>query len=40
MRPSLQARRDFAELTAANELDIAAISPEVRLRHGADLRDL
>ncbi|MFJ1758207.1 DUF6817 domain-containing protein [Kitasatospora sp. NPDC088134] len=39
-RPSLEARRDFAELTAANELDIAAISAEVRLRHGADLLDL
>jgi hypothetical protein len=38
--PSLEARRDFAELTAANELDIAAVSPEVRVRHGADLLDL
>ncbi|NML50673.1 hypothetical protein HHL19_19365 [Streptomyces sp. R302] len=38
--PSLEARRDFAELTAANELDIAAISPEVRIRYGADLLDL
>ncbi|MFJ9446233.1 DUF6817 domain-containing protein [Kitasatospora sp. NPDC101235] len=40
MYPSLEARRDFAELTAANELDIAAISPEVRIRYGADLLDL
>ncbi|MQY34600.1 hypothetical protein SRB17_25700 [Streptomyces sp. RB17] len=40
IRPSLAARRDFAELTAANELDIAAISPEARARHGADLLDL
>ncbi|MFF9474009.1 DUF6817 domain-containing protein [Streptomyces roseolus] len=40
LTPSLGARRDFAELTAANELDIAAISPEVRDRHGADLLDL
>lgn len=40
MHPSLEARRDFAELTAANELDIAAISPEVRMRYGADLLDL
>ncbi|UQW99347.1 DUF6817 domain-containing protein [Streptomyces sp. RerS4] len=38
--PSLEARRDFAELTAANELDIAAISPEARTRYGADLLDL
>ncbi|GGU92748.1 hypothetical protein GCM10010260_29360 [Streptomyces filipinensis] len=38
--PSLAARRDFAELTAANELDIAAISPEARSRHGADLLGL
>ncbi|MFD0275686.1 DUF6817 domain-containing protein [Kitasatospora sp. NPDC127111] len=37
LRPSLAVRRDFAELTAANELDIAAISPELRARHGADL---
>ncbi|MGA5821649.1 DUF6817 domain-containing protein [Kitasatospora sp. NPDC094028] len=39
-RPGLAARRDFAELTAANELDIAAISPEIRERHGAELLDL
>jgi hypothetical protein len=40
MHPSLEERRDFAELTAANELDIVAVSPEVRTRYGADLRDL
>lgn len=38
--PGLAARRDFAELTAANELDIAAVSPDVRTRHGADLLGL
>ncbi|WP_107073002.1 DUF6817 domain-containing protein [Streptomyces rubellomurinus] len=38
--PDLGARRDFAELTAANELDIAAVSPEARARYGADLLDL
>ncbi|QLE76474.1 hypothetical protein FGW37_32775 [Streptomyces rectiverticillatus] len=36
-RPSPEARRDFAELTAANELDIAAVSPQMRALHGADL---
>ncbi|GGT51813.1 hypothetical protein GCM10010271_64950 [Streptomyces kurssanovii] len=40
MLPSIEARGDFAEITAANELDIAAISPEVRARCGADLSDL
>ncbi|MGI5135213.1 MULTISPECIES: hypothetical protein [unclassified Streptomyces] len=40
MHPSLEERRDFAELTAANELDIVAVSPELRTRYGADLRDL
>ncbi|MFF1284554.1 DUF6817 domain-containing protein [Streptomyces sp. NPDC058299] len=39
-RPSPAARRDFAELTAANELDIVDVSPEVRARYGADLLDL
>ncbi|MFI6846739.1 hypothetical protein OG535_33640 [Kitasatospora sp. NBC_00085] len=38
--PSLRERRDFAELTAANELDLAAVSPEFRTRHGAGLLDL
>ena len=38
--PSLAERRDFAELTAANELDLVAISPEMRARHGASLQSL
>ncbi|WP_225447111.1 DUF6817 domain-containing protein [Streptacidiphilus sp. PB12-B1b] len=38
--PSLQQRRDFAELTAANELDLAAISPEIRGRYGPGLLTL
>ncbi|MGW2600230.1 DUF6817 domain-containing protein [Streptomyces klenkii] len=38
--PSLEERRDFAELTAANELDIAAASPQMRALHGADLLSL
>ncbi|MFH8934245.1 DUF6817 domain-containing protein [Streptomyces griseosporeus] len=29
--------RDFAELTAANELDLAAENPDFRARHGRDL---
>lgn len=40
LRPSIEARRDFAELTVANELDIAAISPEIRARYGAELLGL
>ncbi|WP_372504797.1 DUF6817 domain-containing protein [Streptomyces telluris] len=36
-RPSPEACRDFAELTAANELDIAAVSPQMRALHGAHL---
>ncbi|MGW3723724.1 DUF6817 domain-containing protein [Streptomyces sp. F001] len=35
--PSLAVLRDFAELTAANELDLAAHDPEFRTRYGADL---
>lgn len=38
--PSRQQRRDFAELTAANELDLAAISPDFRTRHGSGLSGL
>jgi hypothetical protein len=38
--PSPQQRRDFAELTAANELDLAAISPEIRAGYGTGLFDL
>jgi hypothetical protein len=37
LRPPLRLRRDFAELTAANELDIAAVNPELRAQHGQDL---
>jgi hypothetical protein len=39
-RPSLTKRRDFAELTAANELDIASVSPEMREKHGSRLLGL
>ncbi|MEV7028405.1 DUF6817 domain-containing protein, partial [Kitasatospora sp. NPDC093558] len=35
--PDRSALRDFAELTAANELDIARIDPAFRDRSGADL---
>ncbi len=35
--PSEQERRDFAELTAANELDIVRVNPEFRAEHGAAL---
>lgn len=35
--PDLQLRRDFAELSAANELDLARIDPSFRERWGADL---
>lgn len=38
--PTLGQRRDFAELTAANELDIVAVSPEVRARFAPALRQL
>jgi uncharacterized protein (TIGR00369 family) len=37
LRPPLPLRRDFAELTAANELDIAAVNPDLRSQHGQDL---
>ncbi|MFE0461643.1 DUF6817 domain-containing protein [Kitasatospora sp. NPDC058965] len=39
-RPTAQQLRDFAELTAANELDIAAVSPELRERYGPALLGL
>jgi hypothetical protein len=39
-RPDMQQRRDFAELTAASELDLAAISPQIRTRYGPSLLDL
>ncbi|MEG3627516.1 DUF6817 domain-containing protein [Streptomyces poriticola] len=35
--PGPQLRRDFAELSAANELDLARIDPAFRERWGADL---
>lgn len=38
--PPLAARRDFAEITVANELDIAGIDPQFRRRHGPALREL
>ena len=37
LRPPLPLRRDFAELTAANELDIAAVNPDLCAQHGQDL---
>jgi Domain of unknown function (DUF6817) len=37
LRPPLALRRDFAELTAANELDIAAASPDFRAEAGPGL---
>jgi hypothetical protein len=39
-QPTAHQRRDFAELTAANELDIAAVSPEMRGRFGPALLEL
>lgn len=39
-RPSAARRRDFAELTAANELDIAAVSPQMHSRFGSQLFEL
>lgn len=39
-RPTTEQRRDFAELTAANELDIAAVSPQMRERYGPALIEL
>ncbi|MGP3923609.1 hypothetical protein [Streptomyces sp. 8N616] len=38
--PTPQQRRDFAELTAANELDIARINPRFRARCGPELLGL
>ncbi|MCX5205141.1 hypothetical protein OG897_27255 [Streptomyces sp. NBC_00237] len=35
--PALQEKRDFAELTAANELDIARVDAAFRERHGPQL---
>ncbi|HCA86122.1 MAG TPA: hypothetical protein DEQ61_11840 [Streptomyces sp.] len=38
--PTVRQRRDFAELTAANELDIARVNPGFRTRWGQDLAAL
>ena len=38
--PPLSLRRDFAEITAANELDIAAVSPGFRAQAGQGLLGL
>ena len=35
--PPVSLRQDFAELTAANELDIAAVSPDFRAQAGPGL---
>ncbi len=37
LRPPLSMRRDFAELTVANELDIAAVNPDLRSQAGPAL---
>jgi hypothetical protein len=37
LRPPLSLRRDFAELTVANELDIAAVNPDLRAQAGPAL---
>lgn len=37
LRPPMSLRRNFAELTAANELDIAAVSPDFRTQAGPGL---
>jgi hypothetical protein len=39
-QPTIAQRRDFAELTAANELDIATVSPDMRTRYGPQLHAL
>ncbi|MGP4024847.1 DUF6817 domain-containing protein [Actinomadura sp. 3N407] len=40
LRPRPARRRDFAELTVANELDVMAASPALRAAHGQALIDL
>lgn len=40
LRPPLPLRRDFAELTAANELDVMRANPGLRARYGQELLDL
>jgi hypothetical protein len=37
LRPPLSLRRDFAELTVANELDITAVNPDLRVHAGPAL---
>jgi len=37
LRPPRSERRDFAELTVANELDIAAVNPDLRAQSGPAL---
>jgi hypothetical protein len=37
LRPPLSLRRDFAELTVANELDVAAVNPDLRSQAGPAL---
>jgi len=37
LRPPLGPRRDFAELTAANELDIVRVNPDLRAQLGPDM---
>ena len=38
--PTQGQRRDLAELTAANELDIARVSPQFQAKHGAEVLEL
>ncbi|WP_020672364.1 DUF6817 domain-containing protein [Amycolatopsis nigrescens] len=40
VQPAGRLRRDFAELTAANELDLVRVSTEFRERWGAAIREL
>lgn len=40
LHPPLASRRDFAEITVANELDIVNVNPEIRARYGPELRAL
>ena len=40
LHPPIASRRDFAEITVANELDIAGVNPEIRARYGPGLLTL
>jgi hypothetical protein len=40
LHPSLRWRRDFAELTVANELDVVGANPRLRAQHGKKLFEL